>query len=48
MNRAVALEKKLSAAETKCWHCMKNPVFKKHLMISLGEHSYLGLPQVSD
>lgn len=46
MDRAIALEKRLSAVETKCWYCMKSPSFKKHMMISLGEHSYLALPQV--
>jgi hypothetical protein len=46
MNQAVALERKLTAAEEKCWYCFRNPSFKRHMMISMGEHVYLALPLV--
>ena len=45
--KAIALEKKLSATEGKCALCFKNSGFKKHMMVALGEFSYLSLPLVS-
>jgi Protein similar to CwfJ C-terminus 1 len=46
MHQAVALERKLTAAEEKCWYCFRNPAFKRHMMVSMGEHVYLALPLV--
>ena len=46
--RAIAADKRVSETEQSCWYCFRsNPKFKKHLMVSLGQHSYLGLPMVS-
>ena len=47
VSKAIALEKKLASAEGKCWHCFKSGSFKKHMMVALGELSYLALPLVS-
>ncbi len=46
VSKAIALEKRLSTAEGKCAVCFKNSGFKKHLMVALGEFTYLALPLV--
>eukprot|EP00598_Pedospumella_elongata_P007747 CAMPEP_0184985492 /NCGR_PEP_ID=MMETSP1098-20130426/14143_1 /TAXON_ID=89044 /ORGANISM="Spumella elongata, Strain CCAP 955/1" /LENGTH=898 /DNA_ID=CAMNT_0027509581 /DNA_START=8 /DNA_END=2704 /DNA_ORIENTATION=- len=38
-----AAERSNQSAE--CWFCLASPVVKVHLIVSVGEHSYLGLPR---
>lgn len=43
--KAVEADRKLSHTQMNCWFCFQNPKFKKHLILSLGEHAYLSIPQ---
>jgi diadenosine tetraphosphate (Ap4A) HIT family hydrolase len=44
MQRAVNAHNKVSAALGRCPYCFDNPDIKKHLIVALGEYSYLALP----
>ncbi|OQR96455.1 hypothetical protein ACHHYP_15787 [Achlya hypogyna] len=34
-------------AMQRCWHCMKSDAFKKHLLVAMGEYSYVALPSAA-
>lgn len=42
--KAIALERRMEARKNSCWYCMGGGGMKKHLIVSLGEHSMLMLP----
>lgn len=35
-------DKRAKSNESSCWFCLSSPKIEKHLLISIGEHSYLG------
>jgi hypothetical protein len=43
MQRAVSSHKLAHMTEQNCWYCLESQRIKKHLIISLGEHSLLML-----
>jgi len=44
MKRAVAADRQYDSAIASCSSCLDSSALRKHLIISLGDHSYLALP----
>lgn len=43
--RAVLEHRRYQQTVESCWFCFENPRIERHLIVSLGEHTYLALPK---
>ena len=44
LKKAISESNKWDRIAQRCYYCFKSPQFKKHLLVSLGEYTYLALP----